>query len=121
MTGIVKNVEVNNGASVEKGAALLTVYPLEALQVCATVPETDLAVLLPGTPVRLQFSSNLVRDGQVSSVNYLAEGEEGSSSSAGYAQYKVYFDFEDKENIRQGMFVTIEILPADEPAEEKEN
>ncbi len=121
VTGIVKNVETSNGASVEQGAMLLSVCPLEDLQVCATIPETDLTLLPPGTPVRLQFSGNLVREGKVSSVSYLAEGEEGSSSSAGYAQYKVYFDFEDKEDVRQGMFVTIEILSADEPAEEKEN
>ena len=96
----------------------MTVYPLDRLQVCATVPETDLAQLVPGSPVRLQFGSSLVQEGRVASVSYLAETEESASASAGYAQYRVYFDFDNKENVRQGMFVTIEISPAEEPAEE---
>ena len=118
VTGIVKTVDTADGASVEQGGALMTVYPLDRLQVCATVPETDLAQLVPGSPVRLQFGSSLVQEGRVASVSYLAETEESASASAGYAQYRVYFDFDNKENVRQGMFVTIEISPAEEPAEE---
>ncbi len=118
VTGIVKTVETVDGASVDKESPLMTVYPLEKLQVCAVIPETDLGLLVSGSPVRLQFSNNLVRDGKVSSVSYLSEGDEGTSTATGYAQYKVYFDFEDKENVRQGMFVTIELLSADQPTEE---
>ena len=109
LDGIVASVDQSSGASVEKNATLLSLYPLNRLQACVIVPETDLASFAVGNLVSLSFGTeeNPV-DGTVSSISYLAEAEE-SASAAGYANYKVFIDFEPTANTRLGMLVTVEL------------
>jgi len=116
--GIVASVEAVNGSSVEQGSTLITLYPLGSMRVCITVPETSLALFPVGQKVNLTFGTGDEREGTVQSVDYLADADETGGFTVGYANYKVYIDFEQKEGIRQGMLVTVDLPPVGEaPAE----
>ena len=106
--GIVASVEVGNGTPVDQNSTLITLYPLDMMRVCISVPETSLSNFPAGQPVNLTFGLDDEREGTVQSINYLAETSE-TASSGGYANYLVYIDFEQKENVRQGMFVTVDL------------
>ena len=107
--GIVASVEAGNGATIEQNSALITVYPLDTMAVCISVPETSLSVFPVGKEVTLTFGTSDERKGTVRSVDYLAAEDENSPSGMGYANYKVYIDFEQKDGIRQGMLVTVDV------------
>ena len=113
--GIVASIEAGNGSSVDQNTPLITLYPLDHMRVCISVPETDLPLFPLGQVVNLAFSTQETRTGTVEAIDYLAD--EGENASVGFAKYKVYIAFEQKEDIRQGMFVTVD-LPV--PKEEKE-
>ena len=111
---IVSACDLAEGSSVEQYAALVTLYPADCLQACVIVPETELSAFAVGTAVKIGFAfDESQRDGVVAGISFLAEeskDESGTGSSAlTYAEYKVYIDFEDKEGIRTGMFVTVEM------------
>ena len=107
--GIVASVEAGNGMPIEQGGTLITVYPLDTMTVCISVPETALSLFPMGKEVSLTFGTSDERKGTVRSVDYLADVDENASPSIGYASYKVYIDFEEKDGIRQGMLVTVDI------------
>lgn len=116
--GIVASVEISNGMSIEQGSTLITLYPLDAMTVCISVPETSLALLPAGQKVYLTFGNGEEQEGTVESIDYLADVDENEQQpSVGYANYKVYISFEKKEGIRQGMLVTVDLPePEAEPA-----
>ena len=107
--GIVASIEAGNGTPVEQNSPLITVYPLDMMTVCITVPETSLSLFPEGKEVSLTFGTSDERKGTVRSVDYLAEVDENASGAIGYASYRVYIDFEQKDGIRQGMLVTVEL------------
>lgn len=107
--GIVASVEAATGNHIEQNNPLITLYPLESMRVCISVPETDLAHFPEGQKVRLVFSTNDEREGIVQSIDYLAETSENTTSAIGYANYRVHIDFELKEGVREGMLVTVEL------------
>ena len=107
--GIVASVEAGNGTPIEQGGTLITVYPLDAMTVCISIPEVSLSLFPVGKEVSLTFGTSDERKGTVRSVDYLAIEDENGSSGMGYANYKVYIDFEQKDGIRQGMLVTVEL------------
>ena len=107
--GIVASVEAGNGAPIEQAGTLITVYPLDEMAVCISVPETSLSVFPVGKEVTLTFGTSDERKGTVRSIDYLADVDENGSSGMGYANYKVYIDFEQKDGIRQGMLVTVDV------------
>ena len=84
--------------------------------VCVSVPETELSYFPEGQKVKLIFSSNDEREGIVQSIDYLAESSETSASAMGYASYTVHIGFEQKDGVRQGMLVTVEIPSAPAPS-----
>lgn len=107
--GIVASVEAGNGTSVEQNSPLITVYPLDMMTVCVSVPETSLSLFPEGKEVSLTFGTSDERKGTVRSIDYLADVDENATPSIGYASYRVYIDFEQKDGIRQGMLVTVEL------------
>jgi len=107
--GIVASVEAATGAHIEQNSPLITMYPLDSMRVCISVPETDLANFPEGRKVKLIFSSNDEREGTVQTIDYLAEASETATSAMGYANYTVHIDFEQKDEVREGMLVTVEI------------
>ena len=106
--GIVSACELTDGSTVEKGATLMTVYPLDQLQVAITVPESELKNLAVGKAVKVTFShGGEPVDGTVASISYLAAS--GENAGTGYASYKVYIDFNADDAVRLGMLATVEI------------
>ena len=109
IAGIVSASDLTDGAAIDKGASMITVYPLDRLQVCVTVSEPELKNFNVGNEVDLFFSQDEdARTGKIAAVSYLAETVENSTRSA-YANYKVYIDFEADESVRLGMLVAVEI------------
>ena len=106
---IVASVEAGNGTPVEQNSALITVYPLDTMTVCISVPETSLSLFTVGKEVSLTFGTSDERKGTVRSIDYLADADENAPAGMGYANYRVYIDFEEKDSIRQGMLVTVEL------------
>lgn len=107
---VVLSCDLTPGAQAEQGSALAVLAPLSGLQACVTVPETELAAFAPGTPVQLGFSfDGSVREGTVAAVSYAAEERKDDSGALTWGEYKVWIDFADKQGIRTGMFVTVEI------------
>ena len=107
--GIVASVEAGIGSPIEQNGALITMYPLDMMTVCISVPETSLYLFPIGKEVTLTFGTSDERKGSIRSVDYLADVDENAQVGMGYANYKVYIDFEDKNDIRQGMLVTVDI------------
>ena len=107
--GIVASVEAGNGTPIEQNSTLITVYPLDMMAVCISVSETSLSLFPVGKEVNLTFGTSDERKGIVRSIDYLADVDENTPAGMGYANYKVYIDFEEKNDIRQGMFVTVEL------------
>ncbi len=105
---IVSAVDATEGATVEKGAALITLYPLDSLQVCLTAGETELKEFTPGRAVSVTFAGEETSlEGTVASISYLNESTEAAGS--GYASYKVYIDFAAKDTVRMGMLAMVEL------------
>ena len=114
--GIVASVETAPGSHIEQNSPLIILYPLDSMMVCVSVPETELSYFPEGQKVKLIFSSNDEREGIVQSIDYLAESSETSASAMGYASYTVHIGFEQKDGVRQGMLVTVEIPSAPAPS-----
>ena len=107
--GIVASVEAGIGSPIEQNSALITMYPLDMMTVCISVPETALYLFPVGKEVTLTFGTSDERKGSVRSIDYLADVDENAQAGMGYANYKIYIDFEDKNSIRQGMLVTVDL------------
>lgn len=109
ISGIVASVEVSNGTSVEKNAKLITVYPLDSMQICILVDEADLATVQVGAEAQIVFSWNAdsgkTLQGKVSAISYLNEKQEGASGKS--AQYAAYVDFTPDETVRVGMTAVV--------------
>lgn len=100
-SGVVASIKTKVGAKVEKGGALLTIYPRDAYQIEMTVPEDMLSEIAEGDEVTIYFnwSEDEIRShtGTIQSVSYLktsasqdntgengtGEGDTGDQSGAG--------------------------------------
>ncbi len=117
MDGIVSKVGVEPGSAVSQEAAIVTLYPISALEAEVTVPVTEISSFKKGqkTIVELDIGADdvLRYDGEVKSVSYLVTGE-GRSMSV-----KAYVAFEADENVRVGMPLIIYTIRQEEaPAED---
>ena len=105
VSGIVAQLNVSAGATVNKGDVLLTVYPKDALQVEISIDEYDLADIAEGDEVTLVFSwdeSN--QEKLVGTVDMISHV---SSSTSGDAAYKAYVSFTPPAQTRLGMTVVV--------------
>ncbi len=128
VAGIVASISVTPGAAVEKGAAAVEIYPDSAMRIEASVSETNLRSLAPGSKVSVEFpylqENTVVVEGTVERISFLADGtnpdasEEESSSDEAY--YLAYIAFEPVENVRYGMTAVITSEPETAAAEEAE-
>ena len=109
--GVVASVDVKNGAAVEKGATLATVYPEDSLQVKMVISEADLPDVKVGDQASIEFNwdadSGKRFDGKVSSISYMSETDEAGASSSSVAQYVAYVDFVPDDTVRIGMTVIV--------------
>lgn len=107
-TGIVASVDTSAGSSVNKNDTLLKVYPTSAMQVCFSLPESDLTSLSVGDPVTVEFDwtneDTTITTGTIASISHIGEAESETSANI---LYKAYVDFEPIGDIRLGMNATL--------------
>lgn len=114
-SGIVSAISVTTGSPIEKGAAAVEIYPDSAMRIEASVSETNLRSVAPGSAVTVEFpylqENTVVVKGTVERVSFLADGTnpdaDDETVSTGEAFYLVYIAFEPVENIRYGMSAVI--------------
>ena len=101
VSGIVASVDAQSGAAIEKDAGIITVYPLEKLQIEARVSVLDLYAVHEGDKVEIEFDldPNSLRrySGTIESISYLTSGEENQT------YYSAYISFTADEHVRLGM------------------
>ncbi len=101
---IVATIDVSEAGSVTKNQVILTLYPLESLQVSVDVLEGDLPSIRIGDSVRIELASFYGQDsmtGKIAAISGL------SSSATDEASYTVTIDFTATELIRMGMSVNV--------------
>lgn len=102
--GLVASVSVQAGQKLAAGAAVLRVYPREALCAELRVEEADLGQIAVGDALRLSFDfdaeGELAREGRVTEISYLGEETEAG------AVYVAYVAFDLPDEARLGMAVT---------------
>ncbi len=107
-TGIVASVDTAAGSNVNKNDTLLKLYPVSAMQICFSLPESDLTSLSVGDPVTVEFDwtneDTTVTSGTIASISHIGEAESENSSNI---LYKAYVNFEPIGDIRLGMNATL--------------
>ncbi|MFH1512516.1 MAG: HlyD family efflux transporter periplasmic adaptor subunit, partial [Bacillota bacterium] len=113
VAGIVESVGVSAGNSLEKGALVAMVCPIESMQVLIEINEYDLMDIKVGDPVSLTFSYD---DRGLSPVEGTVEmiSDISFSTDTSNVTYNAYIDFAPNENIRLGMTVMVNILDGQE-------
>lgn len=105
--GIVASVDAQPGTKVEKGAAIATIYPMDAIMIEMEISEADLHSVSVGDEVEIEFNWNAGAaertSGTVSGVSYLTAEDEAS----GAAMYHAYIGFVPDENVRIGMTAVV--------------
>ena len=105
VSGIVATVEAGAGASVEKGGAIITVYPDDALQVEIPVAESELSLIRVDDKVRIEFTWDVeqltVFDGVVTGISYI------NSVESGEPVYIATVAFTPDDTVRLGMTVLV--------------
>ena len=101
--GIVASVDAKKGAKVEKGDALITVYPKDEIQIEILISEADLPTIRVGETVSIEFNWSIEhedrQEGVITSISYINQTDENATGTT----YKAYINFEPDENIRLGM------------------
>ena len=104
-SGIVAKVEAANGGTVAKDGALVTLYPLSALQADVTVPVTDIGAFEQGQKLVLELDigrEELLRyEGVVESMSYIVTGEGRNMAVTAHVSFQA------DEAIRVGMPVVV--------------
>ena len=108
--GVIASVDADNGAAVEKGAKIATIYPEDAMQVSMVISESDLADVKVGGKASIEFNWDADGerrfDGVISAISYVNEKkQEGSAGSA--AEYTAYVSFTPDATVRLGMTVVV--------------
>lgn len=108
LDGIVATANIEAGSSVNKGDALLTVYPQDDLLIQIAISEYDLNTIAEGDAVTFtlnyQESATLkTYDGVVDMISYLGTDENGEVS------YTAYVAFDGSDAIRLGMTAAVTV------------
>lgn len=100
---IINQLNVTQGASVQKDQVLLTAYPAGRYQLMGQVEEGDVGRLTPGDTVQVRFEELGLEPlpATVASVSPLGSQDDTS-------KYTVYFDFDAPEGVLIGMHATVE-------------
>ena len=106
-SGIVTAVDAGMGASVEKGGKLITYYPSDSMRIEIAVSEADLAYVVPGMKVGIEFNWDINQEhrmeGTISEISYNVADPEAE----GAPMYTAYVDFTPDESVRLGMTVLV--------------
>ena len=106
-SGIVTAVDAGMGASVDKGGKLITYYPSDSMRIEIAVAEADLAYVVPGMKVGIEFNWDVNQEhrmeGTISEISYNVADPEAE----GAPMYTAYVDFTPDESVRLGMTVLV--------------
>jgi len=125
LDGIVASVEATQGSSVEKDGKLVSVFPMDGLQIEISVSEYQLNDIHEGDKVSISFDWDLDGDkqmeGTVSRISRVEAGE--ATDKVGDAEYSAYVDFVADDTVRTGMtvYVYTQDPGASEPGEALED
>lgn len=116
VSGVVATVNTSAGAAISKGDTLLTVYPMDSLQIEIKVGEYDLAAISEGDTVTISFNYDEAKTaettGTVEMISHISTSEDADEAS-----YLAYINFVPNEDVRIGMTAVVGTIDA-EPAEE---
>lgn len=105
VNGIIAAINVQAGASISKGDALLTVYPQNSLLLQISISEYDLNNVSEGDPVTFTMNyretESTVYRGTVDMISYVGEDVNGEVTYTGYVT------FESDDQIRLGMTAAV--------------
>ena len=114
--GIVASVEVAQGSAVAKSGRLITVYPMDAMQIEMFVSEMDLPEIHEGDQVSIEFEwdvdAAMALPGTISGISRVA-AETGNAAS-GETQYSAYVDFTPVDAVSMDMSVVVHLAEKDE-------
>ena len=103
--GVVAEVLVGQGDVVSEGARIASIWPADAMQIEALIPEADLGAVAVGQKVKITFTWNedeaAPLQGTVTSIAYAAD------SSSTYTGYTITISFTPDDTVRYGMNVTV--------------
>ena len=109
MDGIVATVDATQGSAVEKGGKIITVFPMDAMQIEIKVSELDLNEIHEGDKVSIEFEWDLdgVRqfDGVVDSISRV--GDDSGDKNTSDARYSAYVSFTPDDTVRMDMSVNV--------------
>jgi multidrug resistance efflux pump len=120
-SGIIAEVKVTAGQTVNKGDVLLTVYPQNSDQISFSIDEDLLGEISVGDTVNIVFNweedAGQSVQGTVTGISYVSEGSDTSatttttsSDSTSSPTYKGYISFTADDTVRLGMSVTISTI-----------
>ena len=103
--GVVAEVYVAQGDSASEGARVASIWPTEAMQIEAKIPEADLSTMAVGKTVEITFDWNQDEaqpiQGTVKSISFTADSESTTSC------YIAVITFIPDDSVRYGMNVTV--------------
>lgn len=107
-TGVVAQLHVTQGSAVTEGALIATIWPAEAMQIEALIPEADLASLAVGDAVNILFDwqedDAQIIPGTVTAISAAPDADAASTC------YTAYISFTPDSAVRYGMNVTVETI-----------
>ena len=120
--GVVAQVNLEQGAKLEKGSVAVVLYPEGAMRVEAQLEEANLSAVSVGDPVSVELIWNQDEEvsypGKIAMISAVATEAEGASAGENSAvTYTVYVDFTPDKNTRYGMSAVVSTL--DVEAEEE--
>lgn len=108
VAGVVAAVNVAQGSAIEENAVAVVIWPSDAMQIEATVNETDLASVNIGDTVNLTFDWNAdsgeTMTGTVSRISAISDADSEDTV------FTVTISFTPDESVRYGMNVTVTTL-----------
>lgn len=106
--GVVAEIAISQGASMTEDAVAAVIWPSDAMQIEASIPEEDLSFLSIGDQVELVFDWNAdsgkTTTGVVKSISAISDAESSATSFA------IVIDFAPDAFVRYGMNVTISTI-----------
>lgn len=107
-TGVVAQVNLIQGETIAENAVTCVIWPMAAMQIEATIPETELGNLAVGEQVELTFDWNADSGdtllGTVERISAIADPDSTAAS------YVAIIRFKPDASIRYGMHVTISTI-----------
>ena len=103
--GTVASISVQQGTSVDAGALVATIWPREAMQLQAVIPEADLGVISAGDAVEIIFDWN--QDSGKSTQGTVRAISAMNDANSETTQFTAYIDFTPDASVRYGMNATV--------------